>query len=763
MNTFLKFLSKNKFYTFVTVFGFAVSLMFVFLIAVYVKQELSVDDFQEKKDRIYFLASKDQFGLRFSYAAIVKDNFPEVEETIPMALGEESLVVKINNERLNAKTIIVGDNFFSVFSFPLLQGDKDHVLQSPGNAVVSQSFARRVFGDKDPIGETIVYDNSVVVTIAGVMKDIKNSVIPYTEIMLPYANLRHFQPHMDTSSGYAVVAAVANPGVDLRTKNEAITDYFKEKEEWDYLHILDEKAQFIPFSDVYFSEISAWQLKKGDKSFVLILMAVGIVILLFAIFNYINLTVAQTSFRAREVAIRKLLGAESSESFTRLIIESIALIFFSLMLAVLFAFIAVSYVGNLLNTQLYLTEFFSPLNITGILLIVIFLGAISGIFPAYIISKFKPIDIVKGSFKVKNKMVFSKVFIVIQNVLTIVLITVSLVIGRQINHLISAPLGYNTKNIIWINIQYDNNTLNTLINELEQLSSVKRVGLASSVPLTDVGYSTFEHNEKVISYYALEGDSVFFNMLGFEVLQENNLGYDHVNYFTDRAYRALDMEDDEIIMPVLGWHVGGKIKDIQLGSALNNQEGEVVIIAKKDRDRFAARRILVEIQGNPTEAYKQVKEVYENVTKLDFDGSYMEDIIKYFFSAQQRLLKIINLFTLIAILISLLGLIAISTYFIRQRTKEIAVKKLLGSGSEQVMINLIKSFLYYIIIAFLIAIPIAWYFMRNWLDDYSYRISLSPVYFILAGAFCLLISALTVCWQSYRAATANPIDALKNE
>lgn len=771
MKTYFKFLSKNKFYTFVTVFGFAFSIMFVLLITVYIKQELSVDDFHEKGDRIYLLATNDQFGLRYSYADIVKDVIPEAEQTIPMSFSDYSLV-KINNERLNITTSIVGDNFFSIFSFPLIIGNKDYVLESPGNAIISESFARKVFGDKDPIGETIIYDNSVTVTVSGVIADIKNSVIPYTDVILPYENLRKFQPNMDNSSGTAIVGVLATQGVDLREKNQDITNYFKEREEWDYENIIDGKAQFIPLQDVYFSELYAWQLNKGDKSFVLILMAVSIVILIFAIFNYINLTVAQTGFRAREMATRSLLGAKINESFIRLIFESVILLIFSLAFGVFLAFTCVSYVNNLLNTQLDLIEFFSFLNIVGMLLIVIFLGIISGIFPAYMISKFKPIDVVKGNFKLENKMVFSKVFIIIQNVLTIVLITASIVISKQIDHLISAPIGYNTKNIILMSIQEpETNISNGLINELEQLSSVKRVGLAARVPLTDIGYSTFDYNEKVFSYSGFEGDSVFFNMLGFQVLQENNLGYDHVNYFTEDAYKVLEMKDDETVMPNLGWHVGGKIKNVRLGAGINQREREIVVIAVKDRsyfqstnsNQFKYKRLLVEIQGDPTIAYNKVKEVYENITKLEFPGKYMDYIIEEYFFDQKRLLKIINHFAGIALLISMLGLLAISNYFIRQRVKEVAIKKLIGSTSEKIIINLIRSFLLYVVAAFIIAVPIAYYFMNGWLNDYSYRISITPFYFILAGLFCLIISFLTVFYQSYRAAIANPADTLKSE
>lgn len=766
MNTFIKFLSKNKFYTFVTVFGFAVSLMFVFIIAVYVKQELSVDNFHEKGDQIYILTNDKNIGSAYRIGYKIKDRYPEIEEVVHI-YQEPSRPAGINNQIFSTNTMLVDRAFFDVFSFPLKEGERNNVFNTQKEAIISESFARKVFPDRNPVGETIAYHDSVFVTITGVMKDIKNSTIPYADVLLPIENIRFFSEGIDTpgfgDAGALTIAVLAKKGADLQSKKEDVAQYFKEIY-WIYQRGIYTKVDFIPLREFYFSDIDGYyRLLQGNKSFVWILMTIGVIILLFAVFNYINLTVAQTGFRGREMATRSLVGGNAWESFIRLIRESIILIFVSLALGILLAFLCVSYVSDLLSTKLYLVEFFSLTNVLLLLLVGIVLGIICGIFPAYLISRFKPIDVVKGHFKVKSKMVFSKVFIVIQNVLTIVLITASIVIGKQVNHLIKAPLGYNTKNIILIgnNVgEYDR--LQPLIDEWEALASVKQLGFSQGIPLYQGNNRQIEYNGNNISLIIINGDVNFFNMMGFEVLFENNLGGNHVNYLNEQAYKEFGLDDKALSIPVFDWNLGGKIKDFQSFNILSGKQA--VMVAKRDHyTHFIPWYILIESQGDPTETFNQVKEVFERLTTYEFQGKYMDDVIAEMFSAQKRLLKIIHLFTAIAILISLLGLIAISTYFIRQRTKEIAVKKLLGSGSEQVMINLIKSFLYYVVIAFVIAIPISWYFMRNWLDDYSYRISLSPFYFLLAGAFCLLISALTVCWQSYRAAIANPVNALKNE
>jgi len=770
MNTYFKFLSRNKFYTFVTVFGFAVSLMFVFLIAVYVKQELSVDKFQEKADRIYFLGDGEAIRSAYRVAERIQERYPEIETVVPM-LTTIRTPVDINNEKFNAKTILVERNFFDVFSFSLLEGNKEHVFDTRASAVISESFARKVFPDREPLGEVITYEDSVLVTVSGVMKDIKNSAIPYADVLIRIDNAKYFNPGYDSPTfdnyGGAVLAILVKPGADIQAKSEDMSAYFKEII-WVYERGMSKNVSFSPMRDFYFGDIRSNDLlEQGDKSFVLILMTVGIVILLFAIFNYVNLTVAQTGFRAREMATRSLVGANPEESFWRLTFESVLLNFISLAIGILFAFLCAPYVSDLLGTQLYLADFFTLTNTILLISLVIILGVISGIFPAYLISKFKSIDVVKGNFRLKNKMVFSKVFIVIQNVLTIALIAASVIIARQVNYLIHAPLGYNYKNIITV----DNNIggyedFQPLVSELEALASVKRLTFSQGTPFDGGNNYTFPFNGRNIQMQILTGDSIFFNMLGFEILRDNHA--DKRDYLTEQSYLELELEDDAVSIPFdqshspyYHWSLGGKIRNFQMHNII--AESRPAIVSLRNRDQYYPWNLFIETQGDPKLAFNQVKQTYEKITGLEFEGQFIEDAIAHTFSAQQRLLKIIIIFSGIAILISLLGLMAISTYFIRQRVREIALRKALGSNNLQIMSQLILSFLMYVGIAFMLATPVIWFLMKNWLEDYTYRIMLSPVYFIAAGLFCLFISFVTVFFQSYQAATANPVNALKNE
>jgi ABC-type transport system, involved in lipoprotein release, permease component len=359
-------------------------------------------------------------------------------------------------------------------------------------------------------------------------------------------------------------------------------------------------------------------------------------------------------------------------------------------------------------------------------------------------------------------MTFSKVFIIIQNILTISLLAAAFIIANQVKHLIDAPLEYNNKDIIYhVNEVGPYTEFQSLDNELNNLASVKRTAFSQGTPFNRGNNNTFVHDGQNISMQILNGDSAFFDMMGFEILKDNHTSNVGKIYLNEQAYKELNLDDDAATVPEMNWSLDGKVKDFQLGNILG--QTKPVAIGVADVNNFYPWNILIETQGDPGVAYQQVKEVYERVTGLNFKGEYMEDQIAETFAAQQRLLKIIAVFCGIAILISMLGLMAISTYFIRQRSKEIAIRKTMGSTNANIVLRLIGSFLIYVLIAFIITVPVMYYIMTGWLEDYSYRISISPWFFILAGLFSLLISFITVFFQSYRASTANPVDYLKNE
>lgn len=770
--SFARFLGQNKGYTVIDIFGLSVSLMFVILIAVYTVQELSTDEFQEKADRIYVLGTDKGPGTAYPIAHLIQERYPEVEQVCPVISntfsGNSPVVWKDRN--IKASVLFADSTFFDMFSFRLTTGNREQALQVGDDVIISETFSHKLFGNEDPLGQTLDIDGKTGFKVNGIMKDIKNSVIPYADVIIPISHIHAFNPTIDMTSlnnaGSTVAFLLAKEGADLRPRCDDLLDWFKEFF-WIYNRGIFTQVTLTPLKEYYFSGTSSFLLNTGDWKFVMILMAVGLVILVFAVINYINLTVAQAGFRAKEMATRRLLGSSRKELFIRLILESTTLTVLSFGLGWLLAVAMVPYANDLLQTKIHLSTVFTPVGIGLCLLGILVIGILSGLLPALVVSSAKPIEVVRGSFRTKNKMVFSKFFITFQNAITIVLVACSVTMIAQIHHLIHAPLGYKTSNLIEVeNTFKDNTALSTFVNELRQRSFVKRVGLSQGAPFSGSNNNTTVYEGKNISFQTFTCDQEFFDMMGFQKLRENHLSGEGW-YLSEQAVKEMGLPEDAQSIRLGGRTeyvtvaVAGIIKDFQLGNITDSEHPvRMKIVPSEKVDPWL---VMVEVEGDPFVAREEVKNLYENLTRMEYTGTFIDQQIEESFAAQKRTSKIVSIFAGIAVLISLLGLLAMSTYFLQQRMLEVAVRKVFGSTNREILKKLIGTFLSYVGIAFVIAVPFIWYFMNKWLSDYAYRIDLNPLIFIGAGLFCLLVSFVTVFLQSWRTANMNPVTNFRNK
>ena len=766
IKSYLTFLSKNKGYTAINVFGLSISLMFVILIAVYTGQEISVDKFQRNADRIYALGNEEDIGAASRIGYAMQEMFPEIEKVCPVISNHTGELITVGDEKYRASFLFADSCFFDFFSFELVDGNKSRVLEAKNHVVISESFSKKAFPGKNPVGELILLIDSIPAIINGVMKDIRNSTIPYADMVLRIETISHYNPsayRQFSNVGAADVFLLAREGADLPGKTGAILELFK-KIYWIYRDGIWEKVSLTPLNKLYFSEIQSWQLNHGDKSFVLIFLSVGLLILVFAIINYINLTVAQAGFRAKEMAMRRLLGSSRKELFVRLIAESTLLCVVSFGLGLLFARLAVPYVNDLLNTTLYLTGGITVWTVGAMLLLVLSIGFVSGFLPATIMSNATPIEVVRGDFRQRTKMVFSKFFIIFQHTLTITMIAVAMIMVTQVNHLIHAPLNYNNRNILDIAPIGDSDDLRVFGHEISHLACVKSVGYTEGTPFNRGNNSTvfYKDKKKSISFQILVSDQATFDMLQLKKRRENHIASEGY-YLNQQALKELELTEEATTFEFATGEtlIAGILEDFQLNNITSKKEPLLYQIVKNnDVDPW---QMLVEVQGNPFEAYREIASVYKRMSGLEIRAEYLETQVKNSYERQYRASQLITLFTGIAMLVSFLGLLAMSTYFIQQRSREIAIRKVFGSTGKQVLKRLVITFLYYVLIAFAVATPVAWILMRDWLAGYEYRISLSPVYFILAGLFCGIISLATVFIQSWYAANENPVKRLKTD
>ena len=498
--------------------------------------------------------------------------------------------------------------------------------------------------------------------------------------------------------------------------------------------------------------------------------------------NYINLTVAQAGFRAREMAARRLLGASRGDIFLKWMLESTLFCAAALLFASSIAELFVPWASQLLGTKVAVWNDFSVPVAGWCLLAVVVLGVISGLVPALLVARYQPIDIVRGTFRRHAKTVYGRVLIALQNVITIVLLAVSITIGLQIRHLVNAPLGYETHDILDIetSIFPDRSAMRHFCDELRSLPEVEAVGLGCGTPHDRGNNNTVLYGpDRMVSFQVFIGDSTYFRMLGLERLRDNHVAdadgsaasrdfwASNVWYINQYALRELGIAEDapefkvgeNLSQPIV---IAGIYRDFQVGSALDAPTS-VLLRVVKNPDDFQPWNILVKTGRDHAAAYRAVEELFQRTTDgATFTGRYVTDEIADDFAAQRRLLHIVGIFTLVALLISSLGLFAMAAYYIQQKRQEIAVRRVFGASRREMLTRLVRSFMALVGVAFVIAVPIAVWGLRRWLEEYSVRIALSPWIFLAAGLFAAVVALLSVGWQSRRAADADPVESLKN-
>ena len=787
-HSWFTFLSRNRLYTAVNFIGLALALAFVLLVADYTVRQFTVDQFQTRADRIYAVCSEESVASGYYLQKHLRDRYPEIESTCSVAFFEDSdagtTPVEIGRQKFLASVLYADTTFFRMFDFTLLEGSRDEALAARENVVLSESFARKVFGTFNPLGQTLRVDNDErVYVVSGVMRDIERSTIPAADIVMRAERITETNAVNDermSNSGAGITFLLARQGADLQAKITDMLAFFKEIY-WPYIGNVVRQVRLIPLRELYFEPVNnSFKLAHGSRSFLYILLGVGLVVLIFAVMNYINLTVAQAGFRAREMAARRLLGASRGDIFLKWILESTLFCAAALLIASCVAELFVPWASQLLGSKVAVWDDFSWPVAGWCLLAVVVLGVISGLVPALLVARYQPIDIVRGTFRRHAKTVYGRVLIALQNVITIALLAASIAIGLQIRHLVNAPMGYETRDILNIETSIFPDRMRHFCDELRSLPEVEAVGLGCGTPHDRGNNNTFQYGpDRMVSFQIFIGDSTYFRILGLERLRDNHVAIaagsaasrdfwsSNVWYINQYALRELGIAEDapdfkvgeDLSHPIV---IAGIYRDFQVGTALDAPSA-VLLREVNNPDDFRPWNILVKTGRDHAAAYRAVEELFHRTTDgASFTGRYITDEIADDFAAQRRLLHIVGIFTLVALLISSLGLFAMAAYYIQQKRQEIAVRRVFGASRREMLTRLVRSFMALVGVAFVIAVPIAVWGLRRWLEEYSVRIALSPWIFLAAGLFAAVVALLSVGWQSRRAADADPVESLKN-
>jgi putative ABC transport system permease protein len=765
MKSYLKFLSRNKLYTAIEAVGLAVSLAFVIIIGSYVWQQYAVTWENPDRERVYVPGTPGFPALTYGFPDAIGD-IPEIESVSRMC----NVVVHpvIRGENTEAESVGVEPEFFEICpQFRFVEGSAD-VLSAPNNAILSASFARK---HSLSVGEALDITGSSYV-VGAILEDLKGTVIKPYDIFLNAAVYKdEWQPF--DNYGSTVTLIKVRPETDRKELYDKLESVCKDVYSSIYGQAFFEHLELSRYDELFFKETEGF-FRHGDKATLRILTLVGLLLLLSAILNYVNLSVALTGKRAKEMAVRQLSGASRVGIIWKYVAESIAFTAVCFAAGLLLAEAFCPAMNALLNNpDIPIKVVWSPGYVVAYIVIILLVGTLCGIFPATMAGRYKPVDVMKGGYRRKSKMVFSKVFIVLQNALAVILIALAITMEAQMRKTQARPMNCNTENIFFLK-DFSGEDDTPLKDALEALPCVRRIGRSSGVPGSiNMGqYSTTRDGQDIL-YKLLRLDSTAFSMFGFEILEDFHAPQFNSVWFSDKSFAATGFDSDyHNISGTLSRRtkgceqVAGVFKSFPTNNA-NMGEEDLAIVSLMRSEDIPFAGWVIETTPDRKAAKAQIMEVYDNCIKgKQIYGSlafWVDENIAEAWKPARNNMRLVEIFMLLSIIIALLGLVAMSTYYADEKSRDIAVRKVFGGTVDTEAQRTIREYMVLVGIACVIGIPIAVYAAQEYLKDFIYRLEGYWWIFVVAVLLTGLIAFVSVIWQVLKAAKTNPAIELKKE
>ena len=779
---------KHRGFSILNISGLAMGLMAGFLILLYVNFELSYDGFHHNGSDIYRVVadiktpSENIESNTAAWAVLphLEREFPEIKRAV--RITNSNMLVRKDEIKFQETNAIAADSaFFEVFDFKLLLGDKKEVLRNPYALVLSETAATKYFGDQDPMGQTLkIMDEGFTATVTGIMEDIpENSHINADIILSMVTYTGDLRPGLDTQWGN--YGAANYIWVNANTDREQLQSKFPDFLERNTGEEMKESKMFAtlflePFEQVYLQSTRGGA-GDGNINNIYIFSIVGIFVLLIACINFINLTTARSVERAKEVGIRKVIGAEKQQLGLQFIGESLIIALFAFVLAVVLIALFLPFFNEMAGKTIATGIFSSPLHMGILLLIALAIGLLAGIYPAFVLSSFKPVSVLKGSFSTGTQgTLLRKGLVIAQFTISIALIIGTIIIYNQLSFMRSQELGFDKEQtmVLETNVSPAQTSLKLAIDDLP---GVKSTSLGSAVPGggNSGAYSEIENKNgdmQVANLDAYFVDYDYIDQFNLKVVAGRGFSRDFVTDSTEamvlneKAVQLLGYSDpkDALGAKFDQWgrqgQIIGVIKDFHFRSLQQDILPLTVRIEPNNNDLIAIKLK----PGNIEQTVASVEEKWQEILpNSPFNYYFLDEFFDRQYRTEERFGNLFLNFAALAILISCLGLLGLAAYSTLQRKREIGIRKVIGSSIFGIVTLLSKDFLKLVGIAFLIASPIAWLMMDSWLQDFAYPIAIQWWMFALAGASAIVIALMTVSFHALKASLANPIKSLRTE
>lgn len=781
-------LLKSKGTSIINVLGLSIGMACCIIIFLFVQNELSYDRFHRKSDNIFRVLTIDEaLGVSSSLVGItlpalgeaMEEQFPEVANRVRMLTQGRQLINYQQQGFYTQHFAYAEPSLFEVFDFKLIDGDTDAALSAPNTVVFTESMAKRTFGDDDPIGKRVDIGNQTGLEVVAVMKDVtENSHLNFDVIVSmeqadTTSNFAQFLGSWQSISMVTYVELVSPDNEEpvkakmeelIRTNN--VGDNFK-------VTLQPLKDAHLKSSGILFEN---YNLNKTDEGYVYTLAAVGIFVILIASFNFMNLSTARSANRAQEVGVRKVFGAIRKQLINQFMIESIIVSFVSLILAIGLVTAVGSTVNLPFDENLAIVFLSNPLWLAGAIAFTLLLGLFSGSYPALLLSAYNPISILRGSFKTSSKgVILRKGLVIFQFTISIVMIIGTTIVYDQLQLLRNADKGFDTEQIVTLNIGAPGlqQSIPVLKNKLEQNPAITGTARTGGMPGRTFGRrgvvpeGASQEDTWIVS--VLNFDESYVELMGMEIAEgrmfDRDIQTDQQEAILINEAMAKELAWDEPVGKKIGFGqnqrtIIGVVKDFHFASMRFKIEPLAMFFTPNGGGNLAVKFNAANVSETMDFVQQAWNEVYPNspIEYRFFDEEFGQQ-----YESDERFGRLVFSFTWLAIFIACLGLFGLSAFTAEQKTKEIGVRKVLGASISGIVVLLSKQFTKLIVVAMVLASPLAYFMMDTWLNDFAYRVDINWFWFLVSAVAALLIALLTVTFQSVKAAMINPARSLRCE
>lgn len=792
--TILRKIRKNAVFSSINIFGFTLGIASFILMLLFVVSELSYDRYNEKADRIYRLCIRANVGdtkINQTYSSArmfteMRERYPEIETGVKL-ISWNDVLVRIGEKTFTAPVAMFADStIFDVFTLPLVAGSPVSPINRPNTMVISETAAKKYFGDQNPVGKSIGMDlgrrGMTRFEVTGVYKDLPSNSHVHFHLL---ASLTTF-PRMLADEGWTsnnyITYFLLKPGASAKDLENKLKMYVLESvgvENYKRLLAQGSYWEFFlqPLTSIHLnSDLNGEFEPNGNIKYVYIFMFIGLFVLIIACINFMNLSIAKSMLRAREVGIKKTAGSTRGELIRQFLFESVILTFISLILGIILVQIVLPAYGNWLGRTLSFNLFSASWIIPGLLLFGCVTGIIAGLYPAFYLSSFNPTKVLKAQALFQAKGIgLRNILVIVQFSASIFLIIGTLVISRQLNFIQNRDVGFIKENILILRTPDSFARVSkTFQDEIKQLTGVTGVTASSSLPgfsFVNLGFGA-EGVERSFSLNIIGCDPGFDKTIGLTMLKGRFFSHEFPTDSTgiilnETAVRVLGLKNPigtkmfDFDRNQHKYHVIGVVKDFNYESVHSDIRPMGLVNLNGEAGSYLSIRYE---PGKSEQVTSMAKQTWEKLLPgIPVTYSYMDDDYKNLYRNEIQTRQVFAMLALLAIIVAILGILGLASFMAQRRTREIAIRKVSGAGVVQIIRLLNWKFIKWVLISFVLACPVAWWVMNRWLQDFVYRISLSAWIFILSGTIALALVIITVSMVTLRAASVNPAESMKYE